>query len=57
MIARDDLNTIVSAYKEQYREGDFDGSEWLPSFQEGLEQLVAKSSEFENKVAALRSNA
>jgi hypothetical protein len=50
---RDDLNDISEGYKEQYKNGDYDGKRWLKLFQPKLEQLTQKTESFRKKLTEL----
>ncbi len=51
---RDRLNKIVHGFKQQYRNGDTDGTEWLKRFQPDFEALSHKMDAFEKRVAENR---
>lgn len=53
MATRDYLNRIVAGYKEQYKMGDTDGSEWLEPFQAKFEELSEAIIAFEKLIASL----
>ena len=53
---RDELNDISEGYKEQYKNGDYDGKKWLLLFQPKLEQLAQKTENFRNKLTELIKN-
>lgn len=54
---RDNLSEITNGYKEQYKTGNIDGSEWLKMFQPEIELLAEKTTQFEEKLTQLKINA
>jgi hypothetical protein len=50
------INQILNGYKQQYKQGDDSGEEWLPLFQESLESLGKAASRFESHVAEIVRN-
>lgn len=51
MRTRDHLNEIMAGFREQYRNGNTDGSRWLELFQPVYESLAKKMEAFEDRIA------
>jgi len=49
LAARDHANTILSAHKAAYKQGDIDGSEYARPLQRALAALVATCEEFKRQ--------
>lgn len=54
---RDNLAAITNGYKEQYKTGNIDGSQWLDLFQPEIELLAEKTTQFEEKLTQLKFSA
>jgi len=54
METREQLNKIMSGFREQYSAGDTDGSKWLRLFQPEYEKLGQQMEAFEERIAGHR---
>ncbi|WP_461534566.1 hypothetical protein [Spongorhabdus nitratireducens] len=50
---RDVAHDILHRYKVRYKTGQIDGAEFIPDFQDALELLTVKTSQFERHVSSL----
>lgn len=55
MQVRDELNEVLFGYKEQYKQGDTDGREWLLAFQPLLELLSKLCDNFDKNIVKLNN--